>query len=76
MGGSFITKANEVSAFGDSSCLPTMNVQTEQGPLELINNPALVQKFGKKMDQVCADGSAEADRFIRTQAKKYGIPVD
>lgn len=76
IGGSFVTKANEVSAFGDSSCLPVIDVQTEQGPLELINNPALVQKFGKKMDQVCAEGSNEADQFIRTQAKKYGIPVD
>jgi hypothetical protein len=75
IGGSFVTKPSEVSAFGDSSCLPTIDVQTENGPLELINNPALVQKLGKKMDQVCADGSNEADQFIRTQAKKYGIPI-
>ncbi|OQP44678.1 hypothetical protein A4H97_09965 [Niastella yeongjuensis] len=75
IGGSFVTKANEVSMFGDSSCLPVIDVQTEEGPLQLINNPALVKQFGKKMDQVCADGSSEADLFIRTQAKKYGIPV-
>jgi pimeloyl-ACP methyl ester carboxylesterase len=75
MGGSFVTRTNEVSAFGDSSCLPTIDVQTEEGPIQLINNPALVKQFGKKMDQICADGSSEADQFIRTQAKKYGIPV-
>ena len=77
MGGSFVTRAKEVSTFGDSSCLPIIEAQTEDGQkLELINNPAVVKKFGKKMDQVCADGSNEADQFIRTQAKKYGIPVD
>ncbi|MBO9205312.1 MULTISPECIES: hypothetical protein [Niastella] len=75
IGGSFVTKANEVSAFGDSSCLPNIDVQTEEGPISLINNPALVKQLGKKMDQVCADGSNEADQFIRTQAKRYGIPI-
>jgi hypothetical protein len=75
IGGSFVTKANEVAAFGDSSCLPVIDVQTETGPLKLVNNPALVTKFGKKMDLICAEGSHEADLFIRTQAKKYGIPV-
>lgn len=76
IGGSFITDKKEVSMFGDSSCLPTITTHTEEGEtLELINNPALVKKLGKKMDQVCTDGSTEADQFIRTQAKKYGIPI-
>jgi hypothetical protein len=56
--------------------LATITAPTEEGgTLELINNPALVKKLGKKMDQVCTDGSADADQFIRTQAKKYGIPL-
>jgi len=76
IGGSFITDKKEVSMFGDSSCLATITTHTEEGgTLELINNPALVKKLGKKMDQVCTDGSTEADQFIRTQAKKYGIPI-
>jgi hypothetical protein len=76
IGGSFITNKKEVSAFGDSSCLATITTPTEDGnTIELINNPALVKKLGKKMDQVCTDGSTDADQFIRTQAKKYGIPI-
>ncbi|WP_205509735.1 hypothetical protein [Longitalea arenae] len=75
VGGSFVTNPKEVTAFGDSSCLPTIAVHTRAGFHELMNNPALVQKFGKKMDQICADGSDEADAFIRTQARKYGVPV-
>ncbi|HEX6429021.1 MAG TPA: hypothetical protein VF008_15100 [Niastella sp.] len=75
IGGSFITNPREVSTFSDSSCLATISTQTRAGRIEMINNPALVQKLGKKMDQVCAEGSQEADKFIRAQAMKYGIPV-
>jgi hypothetical protein len=76
IGGSFITNKNEVSTFGDSSCLPTITYKNEDGePFEMVNNSGLVAKLGKRMDQVCADGSQEADRFIREQARKYGVPV-
>lgn len=75
IGGSFITNHKEVSTFGDSSCLATIATQTRAGRIEHINNPALVQKMGKKMDQVCTEGSQEADLFIREQARKYGIPI-
>ncbi|WP_207513578.1 hypothetical protein [Longitalea luteola] len=81
IGGSFITDPKEISLFSDSSCLATIKAYHNAGPrgtikpVELVNNPSLVQKFGKKMDLVCTDGSNEADLFIRTQAKKYGIPV-
>jgi hypothetical protein len=75
IGGSFITSKNEVSAFGDSACLPSFTQRTRAGVYERTNNPALVKKLGKKMDQVCADGSQDADKFIREQAQKYGIPV-
>lgn len=75
IGGSFITNPQEISTFSDSSCLASITTQTRAGRIELINNPVLVQKLGKKMDQVCAEGSQEADQFIRAQAKKYGIPV-
>jgi len=77
IGGSFITDKKEMSLFSDPSCLPTITARTHEGEtFEMINKPALVKKLGKNMDQVCADGSAEADQFIRTQAKKYGIPID
>jgi hypothetical protein len=75
MGGSFITNPKEVSTFGDSSCLATITTQTRAGQIEMINNPALVQKLGKKMDVICTEGSSEADKFIRAQALKYGIPI-
>ncbi|THU38478.1 hypothetical protein FAM09_17580 [Niastella caeni] len=75
IGGSYITDPREVSTFGDSACLATITTQTRAGKIEAINNPALVSKFGKKMDQICAEGSQEADQFIRAQAAKYGIPI-
>jgi hypothetical protein len=75
IGGSFITNPKEISTFSDSSCLATITSQTRAGRIESINNPALVQKLGKKMDEVCAEGSSEADKFIRGQAMKYGIPI-
>lgn len=75
IGGSFVTNPKEISTFGDSSCVATITAQTEDGTIELVNNPVLVKKFGKKMDQVCAEGSQEADQFIRAQAQKYGIPI-
>ena len=75
IGGSFITNPKEISSFSDSSCLATITQQTRAGRIELINNPQLVQKLGKKMDEVCAEGSQEADQFIRAQAIKYGIPI-
>jgi hypothetical protein len=76
IGGSFITNKKEVSRFGDSSCVPTITVPVDDQEVEVINNPVLVSKFKKKMDQVCADGSRDADLFIREQAKKFGVPVD
>jgi len=75
IGGSFITNKNEVSTFGDSSCLPTITQQTRAGVIEMTNNPALVKKMGKKMDEICTDGSQEADKFIRAEAQKWGIPI-
>jgi len=75
IGGSFITNKKEVSTFGDSSCLATITQQTRAGAIELTNNPALVKKMGKKMDEICTDGSQEADKFIRAEAQKWGIPI-
>ncbi len=76
IGGSFITDKKEMSFFGDSSCLATITAPAEDGgTIEMINNPKLVKKLGKKMDQICTDGSSDADQFIRAQARKYGIPV-
>jgi hypothetical protein len=75
IGGSFITNPKEVSTFGDSSCLATFTTQTRAGRIEHINNPELVKKMGKRMDEVCTEGSSEADKFIRAQAIKYGIPI-
>lgn len=75
IGGSFITNPKEVSTFGDDSCLASFTKHTRAGRYEQINNPELVKKLGKKMDVICADGSSDADKFIRAQAQKYGIPV-
>ena len=76
MGGPFITDKKEVSLFRHSSCISTITAPDgDGGTLELINNPKLVKKLGKQMNQICTDGSSDADKFIRAQAQKYGIPV-
>jgi len=75
IGGSYVTNKKEVSTFGDDSCLATISQNTRAGVVELTNNPKLVSKFGKKMDQICTEGSDKADQFIRAQARKWGIPV-
>ena len=75
IGGSFITNPKEISTFSDSSCLATFTTQTRAGRIEHTNNPELVKKLGKSMDEVCAEGSSDADKFIRAQAMKYGIPI-
>lgn len=75
--GSFITQGKEVGFMGDSSCVPTVLQSRGRagGVQEVINNLPLTQKLGKRMDQVCIDGSRDADLFIREQARKYGVPV-
>jgi hypothetical protein len=77
IGGSFVTDRAEVGFAGDSSCVPTvLQSQGRLGTREVINNPALTKKLGKPMNEICAAGSDEADRFMRNQARKYGVPVN
>lgn len=76
IGGDFVSKAEEVGFGGDSSCVPKTIINTEMGPVITDTNPALIKKFGKPMDAICADGRDAANAFIRAQARKYGIPIE
>lgn len=75
MGGSYVINEKELTMWSDPSCVPSFTRSTRAGFHQVINNPGLVKKFGKKMDEVCIEGSIEADRFIRGQAQRYGIPI-
>lgn len=77
IGGSYVTKGQQLGAFGDDSCLPTvLQSMGEAGVKEVVNNPALARKFGKPMDQICEDGSKDANHFIRERARAFGIPIN
>ena len=77
IGGSYVTSRQKLDAFGDTSCLPTalQNIG-KAGVREVVNNPTLTRRLGKPMDQICADGSKEANHFIRERAKAVGIPIN
>ena len=78
IGGDFVADASKVSTFGDSSCTArpdTRMVNTSEGPVEVDNRHPLTKKFGKPIEQICAEGRDNADVFIRNGAKRYGLPL-
>jgi len=78
IGGDFVADASKVSTFGDSSCTArpdTRMVNTRGGPMAVDNRHPLTKKFGKPIEQICAEGRDNADAFIRNGAKRYGLPL-
>jgi hypothetical protein len=78
IGGSFVTDRTQVGMFDDGACVvqpPQRPVVTRGGVVMVDNTNPLTKKLGKPIDIICADGSAEADRFIREGARKFGLPV-
>lgn len=79
IGGSFVTNTAELSSFGDDSCIvkpDTITITDGMGYPTTINNiNPLTKRFHKPIDQICAEGSDEADRFIREGARRFGLPI-
>jgi hypothetical protein len=79
IGGDFVADASKVGTFGDSSCTArpdTRQVVTGDGEVVTVDNRhPLTRKFGKPIEQICAEGRDNADAFIRNGAKRYGLPM-
>ena len=78
MGGSYVINGAEVPWTGDSSCIirpDSKEIYTEYGPVTVDNRHALTKKLHKPIEQICAEASSEADRFVREGAKRFGLPV-
>jgi hypothetical protein len=79
IGGDFVADPKAVSMFGDSSCTArpdTRIVSTGHGETITVDNRhPLTKRFGKPIEQICAEGRDNADAFIRNGAKRYGLPL-
>jgi hypothetical protein len=80
IGGSFVTNRSDLTMFGDDSCIvkpDTVTITDGMGyPVTIDNVNPLTKKFHKPIDEICADGSDEADKFIREGARRFGLPIN
>lgn len=78
IGGDFVADPKAVGFFGDSSCTmrpDTRVINTKGGPVTVDNRAPLTKRFGKPIEQICAEGRDEADAFIRNGARRFGLPI-
>ena len=79
IGGDFIADPRAVSTFGDSSCTArpdTRVVNMGRGGTSVVDNRhPLTRRFGKPIEQICAEGRDQADAFIRNGARRFGLPL-
>jgi hypothetical protein len=78
VGGDFIGDPKAVPFGGDSSCTirpDTRTIETSEGPVTVDNRHPLTRRFGKPIEQICAEGRDEADAFIRNGARRFGLPI-
>lgn len=78
VGGSFTPGEYDNGWFADNSCRPqpaTRTMVVEGVPITVDNVNPLTRRFGKSIDQICAEGGRSADAFIRAGARRFGLPV-
>lgn len=79
IGGDFVADPKAVSLFGDSSCTARPDTRIVNGghgeTVTVDNRHPLTKRFGKPIEQICAEGRDNADAFIRNGAKRYGLPL-
>lgn len=79
IGGSYVTSYSDLTSFGDDSCIvkpDTVTIADGTGAVSTIENiNPLTKRFHKPIDQICAEGSDDADKFIREGARRYGLPI-
>jgi len=79
IGGDFVADPSKVGMFGDDSCAArpdTRLVNTGKGGIASVDNRhPLTKRFGKPIEQICAEGRDNADTFIRNGARRFGLPV-
>ena len=79
IGGSIIPGQYDNSITADNSCRPQPPVRiiyTPRGiPIKVDNVNPLTRRFGKPIDQICAEGGRSADAYIRDNARRFGLPI-
>lgn len=80
IGGSYVTNRSDMTFFGDDSCIvkpDTITITDGMGnPMTIDNVNPLTKKFHKPIDEICIEGSDEADKFIREGARRFGLPIN
>jgi hypothetical protein len=79
IGGDFIADPRKVPMFGDDSCTARPDTRLvndgKAGLVSIDNRHPLTKRFGKPIEQICAEGRDNADAFIRNGAKRFGLPL-
>lgn len=78
IGGSFVPGEYDSGWTADDSCRPqpaTRTMVVQGVPIIVDNTNPLTRRFGKSIDQICAEGGRSADAFIRGGARRFGLPV-
>jgi pimeloyl-ACP methyl ester carboxylesterase len=79
IGGDFMEDPAQVGFGDDSTCVPygKEKVVTRGGHMvEVDRTHPVAKKQGRPINQICAEGRDEANRFIREGAKQYGLPIN
>jgi hypothetical protein len=79
IGGGLVTDPKEVGTFDDDSCVARPDTRVidagKAGPVVVDNRHLLTKRFGKPIEQICLQGSNDADAFIRNGARRFGLPI-
>ncbi|GGB00691.1 hypothetical protein [Puia dinghuensis] len=79
IGGDFVADASKVGTFGDDSCTARPDTivvnRGKAGMATIDNRHPLTKRFGKPIEQICAEGRDNADAFIRNGARRFGLPI-
>lgn len=78
IGGDFMEDPAQVGFGDDSTCVPYGKemVVTRGGNMrEIDRTHPVAKKQGRPINQICAEGRNDANRFIREGARFYGLPI-
>ena len=79
IGGDFVADPKKVGTFGDDSCTARPDTRIisggKAGPITVDNRHPLTKRFGKPIEEICAEGRDNADAFIRNGARRFGLPI-
>ena len=78
IGGDYLSDPKRASFGSDSSCLArpdTIQIRNRYATTVVDNRAFLTKKLHRPIEQICDDGSKQADLYIRNAAKQLGLPL-